>query len=61
MQPQQIQNAEAAGLNVAVYHYAGFANPAQATQEADYLAGVLQKVKCSKGHGRCLRLGIRLH
>src|SRR5699024_10254342 len=36
---QQIQNAEAAGLNVAVYHYAGFANPAQATQEADYLAG----------------------
>ena len=45
---QQIQNAEAAGLNVAVYHYAGFANPAQATQEADYLAGVLQKLNVPK-------------
>ena len=45
---QQIQNAEAAELNVAVYHYAGFANPAQATQEADYLAGVLQKLNVPK-------------
>ena len=40
---QDIKNAEAAGLNIAVYHYAHYTNATEAVNEANYFANIIQK------------------
>ncbi|WP_251545303.1 GH25 family lysozyme [Limosilactobacillus caecicola] len=44
----QVKNAQAAGLNVAVYHYAHFQTAQQAVNEANYFASVANSLGLSK-------------